>query len=132
MFSFSLLFCIYIAIVQCIEDPLSPSDHKPGDYAMTIDPDCQPGECIGVSQLYYMYEYAAEPEATPTPWFRQTRQAFMTWVRRANMQGGLQLRDGSRRRIFLKSYYLSEPVGNEFRMFIEMIFHFAVFVCNVF
>jgi hypothetical protein len=108
----TLLLCL--SVVICVEDIRPSSEHKPGDYVETINPGCAPGECVGVAQLYFLMEHSDPTDLQTTKIFRQSYQAFISWVRRANSLGGLSLKDGSKKKVLFKSYYLTEPIGNFF------------------
>jgi hypothetical protein len=53
-----IAFTLFAFVVHGKEDNLSPGEHKPGDYVVTIEPDGCNGNCIGVAQLQYLYEHA--------------------------------------------------------------------------
>jgi hypothetical protein len=110
---FSLVFLLIVVVVQldivCGEEDLRPaSERKAGDVAMTLDPGCADGACIGVANLYYLFDHTDPQWAMTAALFAQSQRALITWLREANRRGGVALRDGSKRKMFLKTYYFTE------------------------
>jgi hypothetical protein len=110
-----VFFCLLIVVTQCEEDTRLLTEYKPGEYIVAVEPagGCANNQCVGVAQIQYLTEYADPNDRVhiDDPSFRHTRQAFLTWARFANKQGGLTLKDGSTKFVLLKSFFVTEPIG---------------------
>jgi hypothetical protein len=114
-FLFVILFLYFFSQIHCEEDSRTLDEFKPGEYVVAVEPagGCANNQCVGVAQIQYLTQYADPNNRVhiPIPTFRQTRQAFITWARHANKQGGLSLNDGSKKFVLLKSFFVTEPTG---------------------